>query len=135
MGSDGEPTGELNSPSAMGLATNVYSALFGLLGKAETIQALGTFANNAGCTMVTDMANQSFVSSDVVTSGHETVNADDYPVRVGLYPEPTLPGVTLTPDTVRMRFCRFSRQPTRTSCITSASSSCWTARSRISPPI
>ncbi len=106
-GADGEPTGELNSPSAMGLATTVYGAIYGLLGKPETIQALGKFATNCGCTMVTDMANLSFTSPDVLKLWHDTVNADAFPVRVGLYPEPTLPGSPATPDTVSDLFLQL----------------------------
>lgn len=106
-GSDGEPTGELNSPSAMGLATNVYGALVGLLSKPETIQALGTFATNAGCTMVTDLANQAFAGSDVLKLWSDTVNAEGFPVRVGLYPLPTLPGSAATPDNVADLFLQM----------------------------
>ena len=109
MGSDGEPTGELNSPSAMALATDVFGSMYGQLGKPETIQALGKFATNCGCTMVTDLANLSFTSPDVLTMWHDTVSADDFPVRVGLYPEPTLPGSPATPDTAAELFLQMKQ--------------------------
>ena len=99
-GEDGEPTGELNSPSAMGLASSIFSVLMESAADPKTIQALGTFAVNVGCTMVTDMASLMLADPAALTAWHETVNAPGYPVRVGSYVEPTLPGSTVTPDTI-----------------------------------
>lgn len=99
-GADGEPTGELNSPSAMGLATSIFSFLMKTAADPKTIQALGQFAVNVGCTMVTDMASLVLADPAALPAWRNTVNAPGFPVRVGLFPEPTLPGSTVTPDTI-----------------------------------
>lgn len=99
-GPDGEPTGELNSPSAMSLATSIFSVLLELASDPKTLAALGKFAVNCGCTMVTDMASLILADPAALTVWHETVNAPGYPVRVGSYVEPTLPGSKVTPETI-----------------------------------
>ena len=99
-GADGEPTGELNSPSAMGQAPSIFMNLLKMAADPRTIQALGQFAVNVGCTMVTDMASLILADPAALTAWRETVNAAGFPVRVGSYVEPTLPGSTVTPDTI-----------------------------------
>ena len=99
-GADGEPTGELNSPSAMGLAPSLFMTLLKMAAEPKTIQALGQFAVNGGCTMVTDMASLMLADPAALPAWRETVNAVGYPVRIGAYVEPTLPGSTVTPDTI-----------------------------------
>ena len=99
-GPDGEPTGELNSPSAMGLAPSIFDLIVKAASSADTIKALGTFATNCGCTTVADMANTTLALPETLAVWTETVNAPDYPARVMAYPEPTIPGSKLTPDTI-----------------------------------
>ncbi|MEZ4564891.1 MAG: amidohydrolase [Thermomicrobiales bacterium] len=99
-GADGEPTGELNSPSAMGLAPSIFGLIIKAASSAEAINALGTFAVNCGCTTVADMANTALAIPETLAVWTDTVNASDFPARVMAYPEPTLPGSTLTPDTI-----------------------------------
>lgn len=99
-GADGEPTGDLNSPSAMGLAPTIFSHLLALSSEPKTIQALGQFALNAGCVMITDMASSVLVDPAALTVWRETVNAPGYPVRIGIYADPTFPGENVTPDTI-----------------------------------
>jgi predicted amidohydrolase YtcJ len=99
-GADGEPTGELNSPSALGLATSIFTILLEKSADPKTIQALGQFAVNVGCTMVTDMASLILADPAALTSWRETVNAPGFPVRIGSYIEPTLPGSKVTPATI-----------------------------------
>lgn len=99
-GPDGEPTGELNSPSAMGLAPSIFGLIVKAASAAETIKALGTFATNCGCTTVADMASTVLALPETLQAWTETVNAPDFPARVMAYPEPTIPGSKLTPDTI-----------------------------------
>jgi predicted amidohydrolase YtcJ len=99
-GDDGEPTGELNSPSAMGLAPSIFLTMINMASDPKTLQALGQFAVNVGCTMVTDMASLFLADPAALTAWRETVNAPGFPVRIGAYVEPTLPGSTVTPDTI-----------------------------------
>ena len=99
-GPDGEPTGELNSPSAMALATSIFNVLLEMASDPKTIQALGKFAVNCGCTMVTDMASIILADPPALAVWRDTVNAPGFPVRIGCYVEPTLPNVPVTPDTI-----------------------------------
>lgn len=99
-GADGEPTGGLNSPSAAGLAASITGVLVGLASDAKTIQALGQFGLNAGCTMVTDMASAMLSTPTGVEVWRETVNAPGFPVRVGVYLQTALEGSGITPDTI-----------------------------------
>ena len=99
-GPDGEPTGELNSPSAMGLAPSIFDLIVKAASSADTIKKLGTFATNCGCTTVADMANTTLALPETLAVWTETVNAPDFPARVMAYPEPTIPGSKLTPETI-----------------------------------
>ena len=87
-GADGEPTGELNSPSAMGLAPSIFDLIVKAASSADTINKLGTFATNCGCTTVADMANTTLALPETLAVWTETVNAPDFPARVMAYPEP-----------------------------------------------
>lgn len=99
-GADGEPTGELNSPSAMSLATSIFGTIFELASDPKTLAALGKFAVNCGCTMVTDMASLILADPATLKTWQEALGAPGYPVRVGAYVEPTLPGSTIKPDSI-----------------------------------
>ena len=99
-GADGEPTGELNSPTAMSLAPSVFGIIFNLASAAKTIQALGQFALNSGCTTVTDMASTILSDSTALQTWSDTVNAAGFPVRVGVYLETALKGTGVTPENV-----------------------------------
>ncbi len=99
-GTDGEPTGMLNSPSAMALARSIFDVIVGLGAEAKTVEALGTFAVNCGCTMVTDMVSSFLVDPTALSNWRQTVNAPGFPVRIGVYVDPTLAGSTVTPKTV-----------------------------------
>ncbi|MFT4041287.1 MAG: amidohydrolase [Thermomicrobiales bacterium] len=99
-GEDGEPTGELNSPSAMGLAPSIFDLIVKSASDPATIKALGQFATNCGCTTVADMASTVLAIPETLPPWTETVNAPDYPARIMAYPEPTLPGSQLTPGNI-----------------------------------
>lgn len=99
MGADGEPTGQLNESPAMELATTIFEPILGLMGGAKTWEAFGTFARNAGCTTITDMASTMLAdpaSRQVVV---DTVGAASFPARVAIYVDPTI-GEGVDPDDV-----------------------------------
>ena len=68
------------------------------------------------------MANTTLAIPETLPVWTETVNAPGFPARVMLYAEPTLPGTTLTPDTVAEAFQKL-REPMRRTCCTSRASS------------
>jgi predicted amidohydrolase YtcJ len=100
MGSDGQPTGLLTSPSAMGLAANIFDPILEMMAEPKTIQALSQFAVNAGCTMVTDMASIVMAAPKAMDAWRETVNDPSYPVRVGIYVEAVDAGKDVTPANI-----------------------------------
>ena len=111
-GADGEPTGELNSPSAMGLAPSIFDLIVKAASAADTINKLGTFATNCGCTTVADMANTTLAIPETLAVWTETVNAPGFPARVMAYAEPTIPGSKVTPDTVVEAFTKLRESAT-----------------------
>src|SRR3954447_2477853 len=74
-GADGEPTGGLNSPTALAMAKSIAGVLVGMASDAKTIQAMAQFGLNAGCTMVTDMASTILAVPGGVETWGDTVNA------------------------------------------------------------
>ena len=95
----GEPTGQLNETPAMELATTIFDPLLSMMGAAKTWEAFGTFARNAGCTTITDMASTILADPASKQIMVETVGAAAYPARVCAYVDPTIgPGVD--PDDV-----------------------------------
>jgi predicted amidohydrolase YtcJ len=99
-GSDGEPTGGLNSPTSLVLAKSISGVLVKMASDAKTIQAMAQFGLNAGCTMVTDMASTVLAFPGGVETWRDTVNAPGFPTRVGLYLQTSIEGGGTTPDTI-----------------------------------
>jgi predicted amidohydrolase YtcJ len=99
-GADGEPTGGLNSPTALAMAQSIAGVLVGMASDAKTIQAMAQFGLNAGCTMVTDMASTILAFPGGVEVWGDTVNAPGFPTRVGLYLQTSIVGGATTPDAI-----------------------------------
>ncbi|MDQ2653710.1 MAG: amidohydrolase family protein, partial [Chloroflexota bacterium] len=98
-GADGEPTGQLNESPAMELATTIYDAIISLMGGAKTWDAFGTFARNSGCTTITDMASTMLADPAGKQVVVDTVGAESFPTRVGIYVDLTI-GEGVTPDDI-----------------------------------
>jgi predicted amidohydrolase YtcJ len=99
-GADGEPTGGLNSPTALVMARSITGVLVGMAADAKTIQAMARFGLNAGCTMVTDMASTMLAIPGAVEVWGKTVNAPGFPTRVGIYLQTSIEGGATTPETI-----------------------------------
>jgi predicted amidohydrolase YtcJ len=96
----GNPTGQLNETPAMGMAKTIFMSILEDMSSPVAIAALGKFAVNAGCTTITDMASTNLASAAAAKAWDTAVNAADYPARVVLYADPTLPGANATPANV-----------------------------------
>ena len=96
----GNPNGQLNETPAMGLARTIFGPILAMMSSAESIQALGKFALNAGCTTITDMASVNFANPAAAKTWDQVVNTPQYPARVVLYPDPTMPGANASPADV-----------------------------------
>ena len=75
----GEPTGQLNESPAMELATTIFDPILTMMGAAKTWEAFGTFARNAGCTTITDMASTILADPASKQIVVETVGAASLP--------------------------------------------------------
>jgi predicted amidohydrolase YtcJ len=99
-GADGEPTGGLNSPSALAMAKSIAGPLVTLAADAKMIQAMAQFGHNAGCTTVTDIASTILAVPGAVEVWRNTVNAPEFPTRVGIYLQTSIVGGPTTPETI-----------------------------------
>lgn len=99
-GADGEPTGGLNSPTALAMAKSIAGPLVRLGAEAKTIQAMAQFGLNAGCTMVTDMASTILAIPGAEQVWRDTINAPGFPTRVGIYLQTSVEGGATTPESI-----------------------------------
>jgi hypothetical protein len=84
-GPDGEPTGELQEPVAMGLVRSV-SALPGVgFTDAEGLARFGADARNHGVTTLADLGNASLTDDTAVAGIREGVDDPDFPARVSVF--------------------------------------------------
>ncbi len=85
-GPDGEPTGELREPAAMGLVRSTPSMLAGPGGFHEAAcRNFGLDARNHGVTTLTDLGSRALADDDYVAAYRAVVEAEDYPARISAF--------------------------------------------------
>jgi predicted amidohydrolase YtcJ len=96
----GNPTGQLNETPAMGLAKTIAGPVIGMMNSPETIKLFGTFGLNTGLTTVSDM-NSSVLADPNAEEQWLAITGDpSFPCRVISYPNPVMPGATVTAETL-----------------------------------
>lgn len=84
---DGEPTGELREPAAMGLIESAPSAL--ALGKELRdplmLRNFGADARNHGVTTLVDLGNTQLMTDGYPQWLHSQIDTDDFPARISVF--------------------------------------------------
>ncbi len=93
---DGLPNGELREPAAMGLARDEYRSLGDAIADPRTVAAFGAMARDSGVTTAAELGGMFFGRPDAAQRLRDLTAAEEFPLRVAVYPLPQNAG--RTPD-------------------------------------
>ena len=88
-GADGRPLGELQEPAAMSLARTAFVSFMRGMQSPEAIARMGEEARFAGLTTMTELGTAALGSDDAVETWARAVDAEDFPVRVSAFYNPS----------------------------------------------
>ncbi len=112
-GADGEPTGELQEPAAMGLARGGMAALFAGIGTDDALRAMASLARRAGVTTMTDLGGLP-LADDAAIDRLLAVTADDaFGVRLVPFLA-TIGGPPMSPEAAAARSVELKARGTDT---------------------